>query len=150
MLQSPILWTRLSAVVATAAFVLQSLQSLETDPSSSLNQSSQSRNKSIVVTTKIRCDGQQYGKDLNIEECKQAFHSITRTSKQVSFGERRSVETYEVIVPHRFISGRTSSHSYDKSLLKFYLTAYKQIMVAVLLMSTWYPVLSLIPPALCR
>ncbi|CAD6593088.1 MAG: hypothetical protein ASARMPRED_007011 [Alectoria sarmentosa] len=104
MSRDSILWTAFSTVVASAASVLQSLQSIEIDPSPSLNQSHQSYNESIQATMQIRCDGQQYGRDLNIEECKQAFQSITRSSQQISFGQRRTAETYDVNVPYRFSS----------------------------------------------
>ena len=106
MLKISILWTAFSTVVATAASVLQSLQSIEMGPSPSLNQSYQSYNESIQATMQIRCDGQQYGRGLNIEECKQAFQSIARSSQQMRFGQRRTAETYDVNVPYRFSSGK--------------------------------------------
>lgn len=58
------------------------------------------------ATTKIWCNGPQYGKNLNVEDCKQTFQSITKSSNQVSFGERRTAVSYDFNVPHRFSSGR--------------------------------------------
>lgn len=106
MLKMPILWTAFCTVMAVAASELQSLQTIQIDLAPSLNQSYQFSNESIEATIKVRCDGQQYGRDLNIENCKEAFRSIPQSSQQISFGERRTVQIYDVKVPVRFSSGR--------------------------------------------
>lgn len=92
--------------MAVAASELQSLQTIEIDLAPSLNQSYQFSNESIEATIKVRCDGQHYGQDLNIEKYKEAFQSIPRSSEQISFGEGRTAENYDVKIPVRFSSGR--------------------------------------------
>lgn len=105
MLKMPTLWTAFCTVVAVGASELQSLQPLEIDSAPSSNQSCHFSGESMEATIKVRCDGQQYGQGLNIEKCKEAFQTISRCSKQISFGERRTAEDYDVKIPVRFSSG---------------------------------------------
>lgn len=52
----------------------------------------------------VFCDGDQYGKDLNVADCRDAITGIKRTRQQLIFGERSADQgTWDVGLPFRQI-----------------------------------------------
>lgn len=113
-------WIAVLAIGANAASPPAAPQSLETGVSPPFDQLPQSLNTSTEATIKLRCDGDQYGKGLNFNDCKQAFESIARSGQQTSFGERGTTEQRDITVPYRFSSG-ISLLMVDRALRRFQL-----------------------------
>ena len=57
----------------------------------------------------ISCDGQRYRRNLKKSSCMDAVHQIPQGSKTLLFGLRIG-QRMDVILPSRFISGKSCSH----------------------------------------
>ena len=77
-----------------------------------LNWTSLSLDPSLNSRPAVFCDGDQYGRDLIIADCKDAITALKRTKQQVRFGERTAdIETWDVGLPFRQIGGEDAAES---------------------------------------
>ena len=121
---TPLLHIWLSSLLTVRALVAQIAQdrkpnfpnpSLSLLPSRSgltdrLNRTSLSSDTSLNSKPAVFCDGDQYGKDLIIADCKDAITAIKRSKQQVRFGERTADrETWDVGLPFRQIGGEDAA-----------------------------------------
>lgn len=123
---TPLLQIWLSSLLMVRALVAQVAQnrklnlpnrSLSPLPSQSglidrLNRTSLSSDPSLNSRPAVFCDGDQYGRDLIIADCKDAITAIKRTKQQVRFGERTADRgTWDVGLPFRQIGGEDAAEN---------------------------------------
>lgn len=131
MARNALLWTALFITLTYAVSVSQPLQSIEIDHPPSLNRSSQSLTGSLGATIKIRCDAHQFDIGLNMRDCKEAFQTIARDGKQISFGQRKTVGDYDFRLPYRFSSGGVLFYACSYHFPVLHLITDQQITIAV-------------------
>ena len=71
----------------------------------------------------VFCDGNQYGRDLIIADCKDAITAISKSKQQVRFGERTAdKETWDIGLPFRQIGGEDAAEKVPLMALLYHLT----------------------------
>ena len=71
----------------------------------------------------VFCDGDQYGRDLIIADCKDAITAIKRSKQQVRFGKRTAdQETWDVGLPFRQIGSEATAEKVPLVTLLYHLT----------------------------
>lgn len=91
--------TILPPLQSTAAALVQSsvaLAKFEIDPPSSANVSSGSSN-----ILKIQCDGERYGKKLNVASCNNVFNYIDKRVLERTFADRNTGIQADILLPWR-------------------------------------------------
>ena len=131
---TPLLRIWLSSLLMVRALVAQDRKpnppnrSLSLLPSQSglidrLNRTSLLPDTSLNSKPAIFCDGDQYGKDLIIADCKDAITAIKRSKQQVRFGERTAdKETWDVGLPFRQIGSEDAAEKVPLVTLLYHLT----------------------------
>lgn len=66
-----------------------------------------------------------------MRDCKETFRTIARDSKQISFGERKTVGNYDFRLPYRFSSGSVLFYACSYLLPVLNLITDEQITIAV-------------------
>ncbi len=86
-----------------------------TQPSTHTNMTSNlalpfaARNLSISARPIVQCDGSLYKRDLVMSSCVDAISTITDDAETLTFGDR-GFGSYDIPLPHRFISCERFSH----------------------------------------
>ena len=121
---TPLLHIWLSSLLMVRALVAQVAQdrkpnlpnrSLSLRPSQSglidrPNRTSLFPDTSLKSRPAVFCDGDQYGRDLIIADCKDAITAIKRSRQEIRFGERTADrETWDVGLPFRQIGSEDAT-----------------------------------------
>jgi hypothetical protein len=61
-------------------------------------------NESTLTAGHISCNGQQYGRNLNLQSCLQVHHAMSALPKPKTFGQRGTGFTYDAPLPFRYLS----------------------------------------------
>ena len=59
---------------------------------------------STLAAGQISCNGQQYGRNLNIQSCLQVYNAMSALPKPKTFGQRGTAFTYDAPLPFRYLS----------------------------------------------
>ena len=71
----------------------------------------------------VFCDGDQYGRDLIIADCKDAITTIKRSKQPLRFGERTAdKETWDIGLPFRQIGSEDATERVPAVTLLYHLT----------------------------
>lgn len=60
--------------------------------------------QSVLTAGQISCNGQQYGRNLNLKSCQQVYHAMSALPKPKTFGQRGTGFTYDAPLPFRYLS----------------------------------------------
>ena len=134
---TPLLQIWLSSFLMVRALVAQVAQDRKPNPpnrslsllpsqtglTDRLNRTSLFPDISLNNKPAIFCDGDQYGRDLIIADCKDAITAIKRSKEQVRFGERTAdKETWDVGLPFRQIGSEDAAEQVPLVTLLYHLT----------------------------
>ena len=61
---------------------------------------------SSTSVLRIRCDGDYYGRNLNVASCREVFSFMPKSDVQTVFAERRTGVPYDVPLPWRTMSSQ--------------------------------------------
>ena len=65
-----------------------------------------SESASSTSVLRIRCDGDYYGRNLNVASCREVFSFMPKSDVQTVFAERRTGVPYDVPLPWRTMSSQ--------------------------------------------
>ena len=109
----------LSLLLIVRALVVRVAQERETNladlsllprQSSLLNETSLSPGILSNTRPTVYCDGDQYGKDLILADCRDAITAIQPTRQEVRFGERTAAKaTWDIGLPYRTIGSEDTA-----------------------------------------
>lgn len=61
-------------------------------------------NQSTLTVGQISCNGQHYGRNLNLQSCLQVYNVMSALPKPKTFGQRGTGSTYDAPLPFRYLS----------------------------------------------